>query len=100
MLKTCICKVLGYKVVGTLNFHFLIQYCFECVASFKMSQIGVNAKHSGHRVAKFTVRTSYQSPKLESLTLNLSEFWYMPKAASCPIGLLMINIKLIPFQHT
>ena len=48
MLKTCICKVLVYKVdpttvVGTLNFHFLIQYCFECVASFKMSQIGVNA---------------------------------------------------------
>ena len=43
VLKTCICKVLVYKVVGTLNFHFLIQYCFECGASFKMSQIGVNA---------------------------------------------------------
>ena len=43
MLKTCISKELVYKVVGTLNFHFLIQYCFECGASFKMYQIGVNA---------------------------------------------------------
>ena len=43
MLKTCICKVLVYKVVDTLNFHFLIQYCFECGARFKMSEIGVNA---------------------------------------------------------
>ena len=43
VLKTCICKVLIYKVVRTLNFHFLILYFFECGASFKMSQIGVNA---------------------------------------------------------
>ena len=43
MLKTCICKILVNKVVGTSNFHFLIQYCFERGASFKMSQIGVNA---------------------------------------------------------
>ena len=43
MLKTYISKVLVYKVVGTLNFHFLILYFFECGASFEMSQIGVNA---------------------------------------------------------
>ena len=49
-------------------------------------------------MAIFTVRTSYQSPKLENLTLNLSEFWYTPKTASCPIGLLMVNIYLIPFS--
>ena len=41
MLKTCFCKVLVHKLVGTLNLHFLIQYCFECGASFKMSHIGV-----------------------------------------------------------
>ena len=45
----------------------------------------------------FTVRTSYKSLKLENLTLNMSEFWYTPKTASCPIGLLMMNIDLIPF---
>ena len=43
VLKTCICKVLIYKAVGTLNSHFLILCLFECGASFKMSQIGVNA---------------------------------------------------------
>ena len=32
--------------------------------------------------------------------LKLSELRYMPKAASCPSRLLMINIELIPFQHT
>ena len=100
MLKTCICKVLVYKVVGTLNFHFLILYYFGCGASFEMSQIGVNAYLASHKVAIFTVRTTYQPSKYENFTLNLSEFWYMPKVASCPIRLLMINIKLIPFQHT
>ena len=98
VLKTCICKVLIYKAVGTLNFHFLILN--ECGAIFKKSQIGVNAWHAGYKVAIFTVRTPYQPPKFENLTLNQSEFWYTPKAASSPIGLLMINIKLIPFQHT
>ena len=67
---------------------------------FKMSQIGVSALHAGHKVAIFTVHTPNQPPKFENLTLNLSEIWFTPKAASCPIGLLMINIKLIPFQHT
>ena len=97
MLKTCICKVLVYKVVGTLTFHFLILYFFECGSSF---QIGVNAYYACHKVAIFTVRTTYKPSKYKNFTLNLSEFRYMPKVASCPIRLLKINIKLIPFQHT
>ena len=68
----------------------------ETGASLKVSKIDVHEWHSGQKVAIFTVRTSYQSPKLANLTLNLSEFWYTPKAASYPIGLLMININLIP----
>ena len=100
MLKTCICKVLVYKVVGTLNIHFLILYFFECGASFEMSQIGVSAYHAGHKVAIFTARTTYQPSKYENFTLNLSKFWYTPKLASCPIRLLLVNIKLIPCQHT
>ena len=100
VLKTCLCKVPIYKAVGTLNFHSLIPYFFECGASFSLSLIDVNALHTGHTVAIFTVGTPYEPPKLANLTLNLSEFWYTPKAASCPIGLLMINKNLIPFQHT
>ena len=90
----------GYIKLPLSNFHFLILYFCECGASFEMSQIGINAYHTGHKVAIFTVRTPYQPPKFENVLLNLSEFWCIPKAASCPIGLLMINIVLIPFQHT
>ena len=43
VLKTCICKVLIYKAVGTLNFYFLILNFFECGAIIKMSRIDVNA---------------------------------------------------------
>ena len=69
----------------------------ESCASFKVTKIDVPEWHSGQKVAIFTVCTSYQSPKLANLTLNRSEFWYATKLASYPIGLLMINMNLIPF---
>ena len=93
VLKTCNCTVAFHKAVGIINIPFLLLYLSECGASFKASAIDVNEQNSCQEVAIFTVLTSYQSPKLENLTLNLPEFWYMPKVAACPIGLLMININ-------
>ena len=76
-----------------------LRMLIESGESFKVSKIDVHEWHSGQKVAIFTVCTSNQSHKLANLTLNLSEFWYTPKTASDPIGLLMINIILIPFKH-
>ena len=92
MLDSCIFKVVVYKAVDTFKFYFLILYFFECGASFKISKIGVNGIAFRSESGKYW--------KLENLTSNMSKFWSMPKAASRPIGLLMVIINLIPFQHT
>ena len=41
---------------------------------------------------KYTTSIKALAKKVcQNLTLNLPEIWYTPKAASCQIGLLMIN---------
>ena len=58
MLKTCICMVALYRVVGIyLDIPFLLQYFSECDVSFKVSTIDANEQHSCQKLAIFTVLT-------------------------------------------
>ena len=55
VLKTCICMVALYRVVGIVRYSISTSVLSECDVSFKVSTIDANEQHSCQKLAIFTV---------------------------------------------